>query len=46
MRSHTGFTDLDWDDCAKIKEAIATNKDNKDEKNNPQEKSRQLKRKK
>ncbi len=31
-RLHIGSTGLDWDDCAKIAEAIAADEDDKDEK--------------
>ena len=41
-----GFTSLDWDDSAKIEEAIAANENNKDAKKDCQKKNRQLKRQK
>ena len=41
-----GSIGFDWDDSAKIKKAIAANKDNKDKEKNLWERNRQLKRQK
>ena len=43
---YPGFTDLDWNDNAKIEEAITVNKYNKDEEKDPRKKNRPLKREK
>ncbi len=45
-RLHTGSTDLDWDDSAKIEEAIFMDEDNKDREEDPWERNRQLKKEK
>ena len=45
-RLRLGSTNLDWDDSAKIMEAIAGDKDNEDEKKDHQEKNKGLKRQK